>query len=260
MDPRGDGGDELAFADRAYWLGDPTFTPVPRNLASNPYAAQLAKRIRMDRVTPVSQHGVPPAAQQNVFGKHTTHFSTADAAGNWVACTATINTSFGSKVVIPGTGVLMNNEMDDFAAQPGVPNYFGLVGADANAIAGGKRPLTSMSPTFVMVNGRPILAIGAAGGPTIISQVVLAIVNGIDFNMDLDAALAQPRFHHQWQPDELRIEGSVGEAVVKELQRRGHLVNVVKAIGATQAVALSPDGKSLVGSSEPRGYGKADGW
>lgn len=251
---------KLAFADRAFWLGDPDFTKVPRGLGSKLYSAQLAKRISMDRVTPVRQHSVPPAPLQDYFGKHTTHFSTADAAGNWVACTATINTTFGSKVVIPGTGVIMNNEMDDFALQAGVPNYFGLVGGDANSVGPGKRPLTSMSPTLVISNGKPVLAVGAAGGPAIISQVVLTIINMIDFNMTLDAALAQPRFHQQWQPDELRIEAAVGDATIQELERKGHRVLRVPAIGAAQAICVSPDGKRFIGASEPRGYGKADGW
>jgi gamma-glutamyltranspeptidase/glutathione hydrolase len=251
---------KLAFADRAFWLGDPEFTRVPKTLASKAYAASLASRIQLDHTTPVPQHGVPPYAMQDFFGKHTTHFSTADAAGNWVACTATINTTFGSKVVIPGTGVVMNNEMDDFSIQPGVPNYFGLVGAEANAVAADKRPLTSMSPTFVLVNGKPILAVGAAGGPTIISQVVLAIINQVDFGMDLERALAEPRFHQQWRPDELRIENRVDPAVLGELQRRGNHLVTVDAIGAAQAVGLSADGNEFIGVSEPRGYGRAEGW
>jgi gamma-glutamyltranspeptidase/glutathione hydrolase len=250
---------KLAFADRAFWLGDPDIMKVPRNLASKAYAAQLASRIRMDQTIPVTGHGTPPAALVNYFG-HTTHFSTADAAGNWVACTATINTSFGSKVVIPGTGVILNNEMDDFSAQPGMPNFFGLVGGEANAILPGKRPLTSMSPTLVVANGRPALAVGAAGGPTIISQVVLAIIYQVDFGMDLPTALAQPRFHQQWVPDELRIETTFGEPVLQGLEKLGHRLARVPAIGATQAVGTSPDGTKLIGVSEPRGYGKADGW
>jgi gamma-glutamyltranspeptidase / glutathione hydrolase len=251
---------KLAFADRAFWLGDPDMVRVPRGLEMKPYAAQLARRIRMDHTTPVLEHGTPPAATQNYFGGHTTHFSTGDAAGNWVACTATLNTPFGSKVVIPGTGVLMNNDMDDFSIQPGVPNYFGLVSGDANAVDGAKRPVTSMSPTLVLVNGKPVLAVGAAGGPTIISQVVLAIIYTVDFGMDLEKALAQPRFHQQWQPDELRIESAVGEAVLQELQKRGHRLVPVKAIGATQAAGVNTNGTALVGVSEPRGYGRADAW
>jgi gamma-glutamyltranspeptidase/glutathione hydrolase len=138
---------KLAFADRAHWLGDPDFVSVPRGLVSKEYAARLARKIDLRRASVVPKHDTPERAAEDVFGKHTTHFSTADAEGNWVACTATINTSFGAKVVIPGTGLVMNNEMDDFSIQPGVTNFFGLIGAEANAVAPGKRPLSSMSPT-----------------------------------------------------------------------------------------------------------------
>lgn len=251
---------KLAFADRAHWLGDPDFVQVPRGLASKPYAAGLAARIKLNTVHPVPQHGTPARATQDIYRGHTTHFSTADAAGNWVACTATINTSFGSKVVVPGTGILLNNEMDDFSTAPGVPNYFGLVGGEANAIAPLKRPLTSMSPTLVLRNGKPVLALGAAGGPTIISQTVLAIVNVIDFGMDIQTALAEPRFHHQWQPDELRIERSMPEAVVRELEKRGHKLKVVDSIGAAQAVGIDAASRMFIGVSDPRGSGKAAGF
>ncbi|PYL01722.1 MAG: gamma-glutamyltransferase, partial [Verrucomicrobia bacterium] len=182
---------KLAFADRAYWLGDPDFAKVPRGLVSKDYAARLAAQIRLDRVLPGAEHGTPDRADEDVFEKHTTHFSTADAAGNWVACTATVNTSFGCKIVVPDTGVVLNNQMDDFSAQPGATNYFGLVGAEANAIAPGKRPLSSMSPTIVLKDGRPILSVGAAGGPTIISQTVLAIINTIDFGMSPESVSAK---------------------------------------------------------------------
>ena len=251
---------KLAFADRAHWLGDPDFVAVPRGLVSREYAASLAKLIRLDRATRVPRHGTPADAGQNVFGKHTTHFSTADADGNWVACTATINTSFGSKVVIPGTGVVLNNQMDDFSAQPGATNFFGLVGAEANAIAPGKRPLSSMSPTIVLKDGRPILSVGAAGGPTIISQTVLAILHAIDFGMPVEAALAQPRFHHQWNPDELKIERKVGAATLRELEKRGHKLAPVDSLGAAQAVAWEAKGKTFAGAADPRGEGRADGW
>ncbi len=251
---------KLAFADRAYWLGDPDFIKVPRGLTSKAYATKLASRIRMDRVANVIQHDVPPGAQKDFFRQHTTHFSAADAAGNWVACTATINTSFGSKIVVPGTGVLLNNEMDDFSIQPGVPNFFGLVGAEANAIAPRKRPLTSMSPTIVMKSGKPVLALGAAGGPTIISQVVLAIINTIDFGMGLEAALAQPRFHHQWAPNRLTIEKAAGEKVLPELEKRGHMLTPVDSFGVTQAVAANPTNRAFIGAHDPRVNGKAAGW
>ena len=195
---------KLAFADRAYWLGDPDFTRVPRGLISPTYAKTLAARIRMDRASVVAGHGTPENATDDVFGKHTTHLSTADAEGNWVACTTTVNNTFGSKVVVPGTGVVLNNQMDDFSIQPGVPNSAKLIGAEANAIAPLKRPLSSMSPTIVLKDGQPILAIGAAGGPTIISQTLIGLIGVLDFGLGVDAALASPRFHHQWSPDEVR--------------------------------------------------------
>jgi gamma-glutamyltranspeptidase/glutathione hydrolase len=251
---------KLAFADRAYWLGDPDFVPVPRGLVSKVYAGTLARKIRMDRASSVPAHGRPEQAQENIFGKHTTHFSTVDGEGNWVACTATINTSFGSKVVVPGTGVVLNNEMDDFSAQPGATNAFGLVGAEANAIAPGKRPLSSMSPTFVLNNGQPLLAVGAAGGPTIISQTLLTIIHTIDFRSEIDQALAQSRFHHQWKPDELKVERKIGDDVVRELKARGHNVVPVQSLGAAQAVGREPNKPGFVGSADPRGRGQALGW
>ncbi|MCX6850001.1 MAG: gamma-glutamyltransferase, partial [Verrucomicrobia bacterium] len=166
---------KLAFADRAYWLGDPDFARVPKGLVDPAYAAELAKKIDLDHTTAVSGHNMPPHWEGDVFGKHTTFLCTADAEGNWVALNQTINTAFGSKVVIPGTGVLMNDEMDDFAVQPGIPNAFKLVGAEANAVAPGKRPLSSMSPTIVLKDGKPVIVTGAAGGPTIITQALLLL-------------------------------------------------------------------------------------
>lgn len=245
---------KLAFADRAYWLGDPDFVPVPRGLVAKEYGANLAKRIDMRRASPVPKHDTPERADTDVFGKHTTHFSCADAEGNWVACTATVNTTFGSKVVIPGTGIVMNNQMDDFSIQPGVANAFGLLGAEANAVAPGKRPLSSMSPTIVLKDGKPILSIGAAGGPTIISQTLLALLHVIDFGSAADEALAQPRFHHQWRPDELRVEKKMTESVRMELSKRGHRVAVTESMGAAQAVAIDRSG-GLAGVADPRGEG-----
>ena len=250
---------KLAFADRAYWLGDPDFAPVPRGLASRDYAAALAKKIDLKKATPVPQHNTPPNATSDVFAKHTTHFSAADAEGNWVACTATVNTSYGSKVVVPGTGVVLNNQMDDFSAQPGVANYFGLVGAEANAVAPGKRPLSSMSPTIVLKDGKPILSVGAAGGPTIISQTLLAIIHVLDFGNDAPTALAQPHFHHQWSPDELRIEKTFSAEIRRELARRGHKLKEVDSMGACQAVGRDTNG--FTGAHDPRiTNGKAAGF
>lgn len=248
---------KLAFADRAYWLGDPDFAKVPRGLASSKYAETLANKIRLDHVIEVPKQGPADEFSTGFFGKHTTHFSAADAEGNWVACTATLNTSFGSKVTIPGTGILMNNQMDDFSAQPGAPNYFGLVGAEANAVAPGKRPLSSMSPTIVFQNGRPIISLGAAGGPTIISQTVVNLVNLIDYRMDLAHALGSPRIHQQWKPDELRIEKIPGQ-VQTALEKKGHQVKMVQSMGAAQIIVKTKSG--FIGMSDPRVRGKAAGY
>jgi len=246
---------KLAFADRAYWLGDADFVPVPRGLIDKSYAKNLAKRIDMTRATKVARHGTPPRSTEDLFNKHTTHFSCADSEGNWVACTATVNTSFGSKVIIPGTGVIMNNEMDDFSIAPGVPNAFGLLGAEANAVTPGKRPLSSMSPSIVLKNGKPILAVGAAGGPTIITQTLLAIIHTIDFGLPVKEALAQPHFHHQWAPDQIRIERKVGEKILTELRQRGHKLKIYNQMGATQATSLQ-NGK-FGAAHDPRLKGKA---
>ena len=250
---------KLAFADRAFWLGDPDFAPVPRGLLRKEYAKDLAARIKLDSVLAVPTHGDPPDAASDVFGKkHTTHFSVADAEGNWVACTQTINTSFGSKVIVPDTGIFLNDQMDDFSAQPGVPNAFGLVGAEANAVAPGKRPLSSMSPTIVMRDGKPVLAVGAAGGPTIISQTVLNLVAVLDLGLPLDAALAQPRFHHQWQPDELRLENRASDSVREFLTKLGHHLEPAERIGASNGVAWY-DG-TFTAASEPRVPSEAAAW
>ncbi len=251
---------KLAFADRAYWLGDPDFVGVPRGLIAKDYAAALSARINRDRITPVPSHGTPPNWGSDVFKKHTTHFSVADAEGNWVACTATVNTAFGSKVVIPGTGVVMNNEMDDFSIQSGTKNYFGLIGAQANAVAPGKRPLSSMSPTLVLKDGRPIVAIGAAGGPRIISQVVLELVDLLDLGMTPTEAISQPRIHHQWLPNELMVEKTLPRAQRAGLAKRGHKLKRTSSLGVSQIVARDADGRGFVGAADVRAQGNAAGW
>lgn len=247
---------KLAFADRAHWLGDPDFTRVPRGLAAPGYAAELAARIRPEAVIEVPGAGVPPGAWVDTFGRHTTHLTTADDSGCWVALTATLNTTFGSKVVVPGTGVVLNNQMDDFSAQPGVPNYFGLVGAEANAVGPGKRPLSSMSPTLLLRDGRPVFSVGAAGGPTIISQSVLAIVRFADFGHRPADALAAPRFHHQWRPGEATWEDAGwGSEVARRLEEWGHHLRRVPSLGAAQAIGWV-DGR-LEAAADPRVEGVA---
>lgn len=249
---------KLAFADRAAFLGDPAFAKVPLGLVSTNYARTLASRISPDSVLAVTAPGPAWADDPRAFKKHTTHFSTADSSGYWVACTATVNTSFGSKVIIPGTGVFLNNQMDDFSAQPGVANYFGLVGAEANAVAPRKRPLSSMSPTIVRKNGQPILSLGAAGGPTIISQTVVNLIQIIDYGKTINEALQAPRLHHQWKPDQLRVERSLPESTRSALTALGHKITVVDSAGAAQIVSQSTNGFSA--AHDPRLKGKATVW
>ncbi len=248
---------KLAFADRAYWLGDPAFANVPRGLTNAVYAKALAAKIDSKKATSV-EHGTPPDWQSNCFEKHTTHFCVADAEGNWVSCTATVNTAFGSKVVIPGTGILMNNQMDDFAVAPGVPNHFKLVGGEANAIAPGKRPLSSMSPTLVMKDDHVVMALGAAGGPTIISQVLLGLTYALDAKMKPAEVVSQPRFHHQWSPDQIRMERSIPAETREKLKSMGHTIDDAEDFGTSQVMMQNSDG-SFSGATDPRCVGQAAG-
>jgi gamma-glutamyltranspeptidase/glutathione hydrolase len=250
---------KLAFADRAFWLGDPDFVHVPKGLIDSNYGADLAKKISLDKCLTDVTHGIPPAANDDYFGKHTTHIAAADDQGNWVGITATVNTFMGSKVVIPGSGIIMNDQMDDFSIQPGVPNHFGLVGGDANAPGPGKRPLSSMSPTIILKDGQPVITVGAAGGPKIITQVLLVASNLIDLHDDLATAMSRPRFHHQWAPDKLWIENTFPPDVLQGLVKLGHPLDPEPPVGATQAIIRKADG-TFIGASEPRLPGKAAGY
>lgn len=248
---------KLAFADRAYWLGDADYADVPRGLTTKAYAKELASKISLTSPTIVSQHGTPRGWRSDLFGRHTTHIATADANGYWVAITATVNTGFGSKVIVPGTGVVLNNEMDDFSIKPGVPNAFGLIGAENNAIEPGKRPLSSMSPTIMLdADGKPLLAIGAAGGPKIITQVLLGIVRTIDYGMTLEEAVASPRFHHQWRPDTVGIEPRFTDAGEQAIKALGHPVERLSSGGVTQAITHNED-TGFFAVADPRMEGKA---
>lgn len=259
---------KLAFADRAWWLGDPDFAPVPRGLVDTDYAATLAGRIDPNRVITVDGPGDPPDAVNNTFGKgdgpekHTTHIAAADAEGNWVAITTTVNTTFGSCVIVPGTGVVLNNQMDDFAIAPGTPNSFGLVGNQSNAVAPGKRPLSSMSPTIICRGDEPVLTVGGAGGPKIITATLLTIIRHLDLGEELDAALGNPRFHHQWRPDRLLLEHGQPDSVVARLRELGHSVTVASpgnGLAACQAIRWDENEKVFVGMAEPRTRGTAGG-
>lgn len=250
---------KLSFADRTKWLGDSDFVPVPRGLISKDYALQLAKQIKRHAVSSVDTNGIPPNWTIDVFQKHTTHIAAADAEGNWVAITATINTSFGSKIIIPGTGIVLNNTLDDFSAQPGVPNAFGMLGGDANAVEANKRPLSAMSPTIVLKNGEPIFSVGAAGGPKIITQVVMAIVHHLDGNLSSADSVRHPRLHHQWLPNKLCIEESFDPAIRKELSDLGHDIEELESAAIVQAIQRTNE-NGLIGISDPRVPGKAIGF
>ena len=258
---------KLAFADRAHWLGDADFVAVPKGLIEKSYGAKLAKKIDPRKSSQVASYGLPPNWQTSVFGKHTTHVAAADRLGNWAAITATVNTSFGSKVIVPGTGIVLNNQMDDFSSQPGVPNAFGLLGAENNSIAPGKRPLSSMSPTIVLKDGRPILTLGAAGGPKIISQVVLTIIRHLDLQWSLRDAVQAARWHHQWRPDTLFVEQNMPISVIQSLSARGHVVERLESGGVLQAIGLTENGQAFTAVNDPRVPGMAmstdgneDGW
>jgi gamma-glutamyltranspeptidase / glutathione hydrolase len=244
-----------AYADRSKWLGDPDHYPVPvEGLVSKEYAASLRQGMRMDARSEVAP-GVPPGAKES---DDTTHFSVVDAMGNAVACTTTINATFGSGDVVEGCGFLLNDEMDDFAARPGTPNMFGLVGGKANAIAPGKRMLSSMTPTIVVKDGQTRLVLGAPGGGRIITGVLQTLLNVVDHKMSLESAVRAPRIHHQWTPDviaweELALSNDVREA----LAELGHKFEPrPRGIGRVQSIAVLPDGER-VGICDHRSGGSA---
>ncbi|SDY73373.1 gamma-glutamyltransferase [Delftia lacustris] len=240
---------KLAYADRAEYLGDPDFVTVPlKGLTSKRYAEALAAGI--DPYQARAGKDTQPGKPQPYESDQTTHYSVVDKAGNAVAVTYTLNTNFGSGIVAKGTGILLNNEMDDFSAKPGVANAYGLVGGDANAVAAGKRPLSSMTPTMVLKGGKPVLVTGSPGGARIITTVLQTVVNTIDFGMNPAEAAATPRFHHQWTPDELRVEKGISPDTVALLKSRGHNVAVKASMGRTQTIELR-DGM-LYGASDPR--------
>lgn len=240
---------KLAYADRAEYLGDPDFVKIPlQGLISKPYANALATGIKPQQAKP--SQDIKPGKPQPYESDQTTHYSVVDKAGNAVAVTYTLNTNFGSGIVAKGTGILLNNEMDDFAAKPGVANAYGLVGGDANAVQAGKRPLSSMTPTLVLKDGKPALVTGSPGGARIITTVLQQIVNYIDYGMNPLEAAATPRFHHQWTPDELRIEKGFSVDTLNLLQQWGHKVALKPAMGRTQTIEIRNG--LLLGASDPR--------
>ena len=242
--------EKYAYADRSEYLGDPDFVKVPwQALTSKAYAKSIAGQIDVAKAKPSSQ--IRPGKLEPYESNQTTHFSVVDKEGNAVAVTYTLNTIFGTGIVAGNTGILLNNEMDDFSAKPGVPNVYGLVGGDANAVGPGKRPLSSMSPTIVVKDGKTWLVTGSPGGSRIITTVLQMVVNTIDFGMNVAEATNAPRFHHQWLPDELRVEKGFSPDTLKLLEQRGQKVAVKEAMGSTQSIMVAPDG-TLYGASDPR--------
>ncbi len=245
------------FADRSEYLGDPDFYRVPvSGLLKREYVAGLRATIDPERATPSTS--VRPGKPGRDESSETTHYSIVDAQGNAVAVTYTLNGSYGSGVTAPGLGFLLNNEMDDFAANPGSPNMYGLVQGEANSIQPRKRPLSSMTPAIVLRDGRLYMVAGSPGGPRIITTVLEVVLNVLDFGMNAREAVDAPRFHHQWLPDKLVVEPEISPDTVALLRARGHTVEFVRSIG--EAAVIVADRGWLQGAADPRSEGKAAGY
>ena len=238
-----------AYADRSKYLGDPDFSVIPvSELTSKQYAQLIKEQIDMHKATPSNE--ILPGDVIGDEGANTTHFSVMDSEGNAVSNTYTLNFSYGSKITVPGTGILLNNEMDDFSAKPGSPNAYGLVGGKLNAIAPEKRMLSSMSPTIVMKDGSPFLITGSPGGSRIITTVLQIIVNVIDFNMNISEATNAVRMHHQWLPDVLNVETGLNEDTINLLKKMGYKIEIGRTIGVAESIMN--DKNFIYGASDPR--------
>ncbi len=244
-----------AFADRSRWLGDQDFVRVPiEPLVSKAYAAALAKKLNPDHVSPIEGYGSVMLPDDS----GTSHFCVADKFGNVVVSTETINTEFGSLAAVDEWGLILNNEMDDFTAEPGKPNAFGLVQSAQNAIEPRKRPLSSMTPTIVLKDDKPYLLLGASGGPRIISSVLNVLLGVTDFGLSLEEAMQRPRPHHQWSPDLVFFDSVPPSAeVAADLKRRGHKLADKERTGIVQAILHSEAG--WIGASDPRKGGQPAG-
>jgi gamma-glutamyltranspeptidase / glutathione hydrolase len=248
------------YADRAEWLGDPAFFTVPTTgLISKSYAAALRATIDEAHATPSG--AIRAGRPQDFEHAQTTHYSVVDADGAAVATTTTLNGGYGNGQLVRGAGFLLNNEMDDFSAKPGTPNMFGLVGGDANAVAPGKRMLSSMTPTIVTKDGKTVLVVGSPGGGRIITTVLQVVLNVLEFKMDVQEAVDAPRFHHQWLPDVVMIERQgFPSDVVAALTGMGHTTNVVPDMGDVHAIQIDPSNGTRLGASDPRADGVTLGY
>ncbi|MGF1492224.1 MAG: gamma-glutamyltransferase [Microcoleaceae cyanobacterium] len=254
----------IAYADRAEYLGDPDFVPVPvESLTSEGYAGERRQEIDPERARPSStvNPGTAEQIQRYVWeSPETSHLTVVDQDRNVVSLTFTVNTGFGAGVVAAGTGILLNNEMDDFSIAPGVPNAFGLVGGEANSIAPLKTPLSSMTPTVVTQEGELLMATGSPGGSTIITTALQVVLNVLEFDLDVGQAVSVPRIHHQWLPDRLIVErGRLDSRVINDLKQRGHQITPWQGWGNVNAIVVSPSGE-LTGAADPRREGTASGY
>jgi gamma-glutamyltranspeptidase/glutathione hydrolase len=248
-----------AYADRAEYLGDPDFVDVPvANLIAKDYAAKRFADFDPDHATDSNAIGAGNWVEES---PQTTHFSVVDAQGNAVSMTTTLNRSYGNRIVVPGAGFLLNNEMDDFSSKPNTPNSYGLIGRDANAIAPRKRMLSSMTPTIVMLDGKPVLVTGSPGGSTIINTVLQVVLNVIDHHMSVEDAVASPRIHHQWLPDTVRYEtGAMSDEVANQLRAMGHKGLSGSGFGIGDANSIGIANGTLTGASDPRSAGGVAGF
>lgn len=248
--------ERLSYADRAKYLGDVDFYKVPVNtLVSYQYIKERMKKFKPDSAgnSEMIGAGIIPESEE------TTHFDTYDRNGNCVSITTTLNGGYGSRTVVGGAGFLLNNEMDDFSVKPGVPNMYGAVGGEANAILPGKRMLSSMTPTIVLYKGRPFLILGTPGGTTITTSVFQTLIDIIEFGMSASDAVNKPKFHHQWLPDILYVEKGFPEPVITQMQKMGYTVEVRGAIGRTEVIRLFPSGE-IEAVADGRGDDDAEGY
>ena len=252
------------YADRSEYLGDPDFYKVPvRQLLDPKYIAWRRGTIDPDRATPseIIGPGLPKSLNASISRREsseTTHYNVVDAQGNAVAVTYTLNNSWGNGITVPGVGFLLNDEMDDFAAKPGAPNMFGLLGADANAIEPGKRPLSSMTPTIITQNNKLFMVLGAPGGSRITTGVMEVILNVLDFGMNVQDAVDLPRFHQQWKPDVLYLQNGFSAQVQEALAKMGYDIEPVDSVARVEAI-VDHDGL-LEGGTESRNSGKVAGY
>ena len=248
---------KFVFADRSKHIGDPDYYSVPIDwLLSKDYGRNIFNRIGENATPSVNIFpGEVPSAKES---EETTHYSVIDKYGNAVSTTTTINSSYGSKVVVEGAGFLLNNEMDDFSCKPGVPNQFGLIGSEANKIEPGKRMLSSMTPTIILKDGKPFMVLGSPGGATISTVVLQVILNVLDFGMDIQQAIDKPRIHHQWLPDKIDFESfGLSLDVINSLEKKGHIIGDERVLGRVEGIIADQNNRLFYGATDPRGFGAA---